>query len=141
MILYLDTSALVKLYVRERGSARTRTCMAEADIAATSMVAYAEARAAFARLQRERPRGGKRHRERVSQLDRDWGSYALVELTAAVARRAGELAEEHALRGFDAIHLASALWLDSVYSGELRFMAFDSKLAAAAASAGLAAAA
>ena len=137
MILYFDTAALVKLYVRERGSLVIRRQAGKADAIATSVVAYAEARAAFARLRREKPRSGKRHRERVGQLDRDWDRYVLVELSAAVARSAGELADTHGLRGFDAIHLASALWLKSAYSGDLAFAAFDRKLTAAAASAGL----
>ncbi|MDP2639239.1 MAG: type II toxin-antitoxin system VapC family toxin [Betaproteobacteria bacterium] len=137
MILYFDTSALVKLYVRERGSLVIRRQAGKADAIATSVVAYAEARAAFARLRREKPRSGKPHRERVGQLDRDWDRYVLVELSAAVARSAGELADTHGLRGFDAIHLASALWLKSAYSGDLAFAAFDRKLTAAAASAGL----
>jgi len=137
LILYFDTAALVKLYVRERGSLVIRRQAGKADAIATSVVAYAEARAAFARLRREKPRSGKRHRERVGQLDRDWDRYVLVELSAAVARSAGELADTHGLRGFDAIHLASALWLKSAYSGDLAFAAFDRKLTAAAASAGL----
>jgi predicted nucleic acid-binding protein len=55
LILYLDTSALVKLYARERGSADVRRQVTDAEAVATSVVAYAEARAAFARLLRERP--------------------------------------------------------------------------------------
>lgn len=137
MILYLDTSALVKLYVRERGSAQLRAQVDKADAIATSVVAYAEARAAFARLRRERPASGKRHHERVGQLDRDWDHYALVELTAAVVRSAGELAERHSLRGFDAIHLASALWLKSAHTDDLAFAAFDRRLTAGAKAAGL----
>lgn len=138
MILYLDTSALVKLYVRERGSAQTRRAVDAAEAVATSMVAYAEARAAFARLHRERSFTRRRHRERIGQLDRDWNRYVLVELTGAVALRAGALAEEHGLRGFDAIHLASALWLRAAHPIELVFSAFDRSLAKAAAAAGLA---
>lgn len=137
MILYLDTSALVKLYVRERGSAEVHRRVAEAEVIATSVVAYAEARAAFARLRRERPASGKRHRARVEQLDRDWEKYARVELGPAVVHSAGELAEEHGLRGFDAIHLASALWLEAVRAGDLAFAAFDRRLVAAATAAGL----
>lgn len=137
MILYLDTSALVKLYVRERGSAQTRRQAARADAIASSVVAYAEARAAFGRLLRARPAGGRRHRDRVAQLDRDWVRYLRVELTPAIGHHAGELAERHGLRGFDAIHLASALWLKSLYSGALLFAAFDRRLSAAAQEAGL----
>jgi uncharacterized protein len=108
------------------------------EAAATSAVAYAEARAAFARLSRERRASRRLHRKRVAQLDRDWGHYVVVGLTPAVARRSGELAEAHALRGFDAIHLASALWLQSAYSPELAFIAFDRRLTSAAIAAGLA---
>ena len=137
MILYLDTSALVKLYVREKGSVRVRRQVGEAEAVATSIVAYAEARAAFARLRRERPGSGKRHRQRVSQFDRDWERYAVVEVTEAVIRSAGDLADRHGLRGFDAIHLASALWLKSAQSRELVFAAFDRMLTESAESAGL----
>lgn len=137
MILYLDTSALVKLYVREAGSVAVRRETNAAEAVATSAVAFAEARAAFARLARERPASRKLHRQRVSQFDRDWGHYLIVELTPAVTRSSGEIAELHALRGFDAIHLASALWLQSAYSGDLAFMAYDGRLTAAAVDTGL----
>ena len=62
LILYLDTSALVKLYVREKGSASVARQLGAADAVSTSMVAWAEARAAFARLLRERPQSRTRHR-------------------------------------------------------------------------------
>lgn len=137
MILYLDTSALVKLYVREAGTAQVRSASEKAEAIATSAVAYAEARAAFARLLRERPASRTLHRRRVTRLDEDWSQYLVVELMPAVAHRSGELAETHGLRGFDAIHLASALWLQSAYSGEVVFMAFDTRLAAAASAATL----
>ena len=137
MILYLDTSALVKLYVRERGSAQTRTHAGKARALATSVVAYAECRAAFTRLRRERPGTDSRHRKRVLQLDQDWKQYLRVELTPTVVQSSGELAERHGLRGFDAIHLACALWLDSAYSGEVKFLAYDKNLTAGALSAGL----
>ena len=47
MIVYLDTSALVKLYVQEVGSTEVRRAVARADLVATSLVAYVEARSAF----------------------------------------------------------------------------------------------
>jgi len=137
LILYLDTSALVKLYAREAGSVAVRRETGAAEAVATSAVAYAEARAAFARLARERPASRTLHRQRVSQLDRDWSHYVVVELTPAVTRSSGEIAEQHALRGFDAIHLASALWLQSAYSGDFAFMTYDRRQAAAAVDAGL----
>jgi len=69
VILYLDTSALVKLYVQEVGSADVNDWLKDADAAATSWVAYAEARAAFARGLREGITGREHHAERVGQFN------------------------------------------------------------------------
>lgn len=138
MILYLDTSALVKLYVREIGSVRVRNALQRATAAATSVVAYAEARAAFARLHREARTNPRRHRERIAQLNVDWESLMRVELTASVLRLAGETAETYELRGFDSIHLASALSLRDRTDMPFTFAVFDQRLRDGAARAGLA---
>lgn len=68
----------------------------------------------------------------MQRLERDWEDYLRVELTPEVARSAGGLAEIHALRGFDAIHLACALWLKDRTATGLQFAAFDLRLRAAA---------
>jgi predicted nucleic acid-binding protein len=138
VILYLDTSALVKLYVREAGSVRVRSLVKRATAVATSVVAYAEARAAFARLYRGKLTSARRHRERVARLNADWESYMRVELTAQVLRLAGETAETYELRGFDSIHLASALWLGDRAGVACNFVVFDQRLHDGAARAGLA---
>jgi len=59
----------------------------------------------------------------------------VVELAPELAHRAGELAQEHGLRGYDAVHLASALTLAD---DGLVFVTGDGKLAAAAKAAGVA---
>lgn len=137
MILYLDTSALVKLYVRETGSVRLRNWLNKATAAATSVVAYAEARAAFARLHRSGLTTPRKHRERVARFNADWESFMRVELTPSVLRLAGETAETYELRGFDSIHLASALWLRDRTDIACTFAAFDQRLHAGATRAGL----
>lgn len=101
------------------------------------MVAYPEARAAFARLARGGRSPPPQHDRRVRRLDRDWEDYLRVELTPEVVRGAGGLAEIHALRGFDSIHLASALWLKQRTAAALQFGAFDRRLHAAAGHAGM----
>ena len=55
-----------------------------------------------------------------------------------LAREAGRIAERLALRGFDAIHLASALEFGRLLGASPRFLAFDARLAGAAATEGLA---
>jgi predicted nucleic acid-binding protein len=130
--LYLDTSALVKLYVEEEGSALVREAVEQAGTVATSAVAYAEARAAFARIRRERRLSLSDHRRVVRDFDADWQRYVSLEVTESLIRRAAELAESHALRAYDAIHLASARLLRERLKEPVVFSAWDSGLVEAA---------
>ena len=138
MILYLDTSARVKLYVHEPGSKELRAYTNKAETLAASVVAYPEARATFARIKAQDISTEAKHRQRLAQLNLDWENMLRIELVPAVVRTAGDLAEVHGLRGFDSIHLASALWLKEKTSTPLNFAVFDQRLRAAAERAGLA---
>lgn len=131
MILYLDTSALIKLYVDEEGAADVHRAVEDSAGVATCVIAYAEARAALARRHRELAFASEAFRLVLAALDRDWRSFTRVEVNDALARLAGVLAEQKALRGFDAVHLASALALQARL-GEVTFMAFDQRLVEAA---------
>ena len=137
MIVYLDTSAWVKLYVREEGSKELRNAINKAGALASSVVAYPEARAAFARLKAQGHSVEAKHQQRLAQLNLDWENMLRIELTPTIVRSAGDLAEVYGLRGFDSIHLASALWLKEQTKTPLRFAVFDQKLKAAAERAGL----
>ena len=133
MILYLDTSALVKLYAVEEGREAVERAVEEADRVATSAVAYTKARSALARKLREGVFSEDEHREAVAALDEDWRSIEALSVTENVARFAGDLAERHALRGFDAVHLASALLVSAAsreQGGEegVLFLSFDMDL-------------
>jgi len=111
MIVYLDTSALIKLYIKEKGSEIVREMIRSADLAATSKVAYVEARAALSRLRREEILNEKDYQLVKGSFQQDWNKYLVVEVTDTVITMGGELTEKYALRGFDVIHLASALML------------------------------
>ena len=105
--LYLDTSSLVKLYVEEAGSDDVRGLVAQTAVVATSMVAYAETRAALARLRRSGDLSPARFAVAKRDFEAQWPSVLTLEVSAAISREAGEFAERYALRGFDALHLAS----------------------------------
>jgi predicted nucleic acid-binding protein len=137
LILYLDTSAIVKLYVREAGSTEVKRWLEAAEAAGTSWVAYAETRAAFSRALRERVTSPEEHLERVGQFNRDWESTLRISLSPLIVRAAGDLTEVYGLRGFDAIHLASALWLRDKCSDDFGVAVYDHRLREAAATAGL----
>ncbi len=128
MIVYLDTSSLVKLYVEEDKSSKVEALVRSSEVTATSLVAYAEARAAFARRFREKAFTPDEHDRIKEFFDKDWSSYLILSVTADMIRLAGDLAEKHALRGFDSIHLASALTLHRELSSPIFFSCFDDKL-------------
>lgn len=130
MILYLDTSSLVKLYIEEAGSDLVWEWADEAEAIATSCVAYPEAMSAFAR-RREQGDLDERSFHRIQEtLERDWSSFILLPVRE---RRAGGLAIQHLLRGFDAIHLAAAFDLrEALDGGAVVFSSFDRKLLTAA---------
>jgi uncharacterized protein len=75
------------------------------------------------------------HGRAVAELDALNAELVIVGVDEALAQRAGELADERALRGYDAVHLASALALGP---GETIFVTWDRDLNNAAVGAGLA---
>jgi predicted nucleic acid-binding protein len=131
VILYLDTSALVKLYVEESGSGTVAAAVEEAAAVATARITYAEARAALARHTRAGGLTREEHRRVIRQLDEEWGQYTLVEITDTLVRRAGTLAERHGLCAYDAVQLAAALDL-RLPGTDVAFASFDDRLNRAA---------
>jgi predicted nucleic acid-binding protein len=133
MILYLDTSSLVKLYVAEAGSDDVRTLVERAAVVATSQLAYPEVRAALARRRRE---GTLRPRDFTvvkRDFETDWPTYLAIDVTAAICQKAGDFAERYRLRGFDSVHLASfAEMVRGVGKAEARFSSHDQRLNRAA---------
>ena len=130
MILYLDTSSLLKLYVEEEHSTDVAAWVGQAEIAATSVVAYVECFSALAR----RCRGGdispELRDDLAATVEEQWPRYLVLQVDE---RRAGALALRHALRGFDAVHLAAALALRDRPEGvDVVFSSFDAQLNRAA---------
>jgi len=131
--LYLDTSSLVKLYVSEAGSDVVCDLVGKANIVATSVVAYAEVRAALARLRREGALRVSKWASVKREFEEQWPMYLTLEATDSLCRAAGELAEKYGLRGFDGIHLASfAEIARREGTGDTQFSSFDNRLNQAA---------
>ncbi len=135
MILYYDTSALVKLLIVEDGSGLARELWGSAYTAASSVLAYPEGRAALAAAHRT----GRLHRPGLERsletFEALYESLLSVGVGEDLARAAGDHATEFGLRGYDAMHLATALELSEE---EVVFVTWDEDLGRAASSAGLA---
>lgn len=135
MIVYLDTSSLVKLYVEEAGSDHVHGWVSQAGAVATSRVAYPEAMAAFARRHRDGTLPKEGFKELLQAFARDWLRLAVLDLNEVAA---GDLAVKHGLRGFDAIHLDAVLTVhQQARESSVGFSSFDQALNAAAAREGL----
>jgi len=137
LILFCDTSALVKLYISETESKALQSLAEKADALAVSRIAWAEMMAALARRAREVPADAATMDEVRERLSRDWPSYLVVEVTQALVEQAGEYADVFALRGYDSVQLASARLLQSASGEEVRFACFDARLARAATTLGM----
>jgi predicted nucleic acid-binding protein len=133
LILYLDTSALVKLFVPEPHSEAVRAAVAAGGIIATQLLAYTEACSAFARLAEARADDSVFTRLR-RELDAHWTEWEIVRVDERLVRRAGEFCARYRLRGYDSVHLAAAEDVRSASGGfsGFRFGVFDASLARAA---------
>lgn len=125
------------MLVDEEGSGLVRASVAEAELAATSMITYVEARAALARRRHAGGLGATEHRRVLEDLEGHWGRCARIELAEDTVVDAARLAETHRLRAYDAVHLASAVLLGRRLGGETLFASWDNQLDAAAAREGL----
>ncbi len=135
MIEFLDSSALVKRYVPERGSATIRRLCARGEVA-VSRIAFAEVAAALARACRERILDEDERDRLLDQLGEDVDAFQTIELRRTVVEATRPLVTRHPLRGYDAVQLASAMAIHA-HGRSLRFWSADVRLVTAARSEGL----
>ena len=121
---YVDSSALVKLVLREPESDALRDYLMAMPDPATSRIAVVEVHRAMGRYV-----GGPE----LAAIAAVWDRTVFIELDASVAESAGGIGPP-ALRSLDAIHLASALALSDDLES---FVTYDARLADAARLAGL----
>ncbi len=137
MILYLDTSALIKVYVAEEHSEAVRAAVAEALAVSTHAIAYPEMRAALARLHREGRLSDAGLEEAKAAFTADWPRFARVQALESLLLRAGDLAEQLGLHGYDSVHLAAAEHVRVQTAAPVVFACFDERLKKAAALLGM----
>jgi uncharacterized protein len=133
-LVYFDSSALVKLVVEEDGTELAAQLWDHCDAALASRLAYPEVRAALAASARNHDLSEGELLAAEHAWEEFWAATRPVELTPAVERQAGQLAKSHALRGADAVHLASAL---AVNDPDLVVAVWDRRLHAGVRAAGV----
>ena len=138
MILYLDTSAIVKKYFKEQGSIEVIRLWKKTSSIVTSTVAYAETLASIHRKKRETADIDQSIFKAIRlAFEKDWESFIRVDVTSALNKTIKRVTAAHPLKGFDAIHLASALIVHQRINEEFVFACYDKSLNESAGKEGL----
>lgn len=117
MTLAIDTSALVRRYVRGLGHGLVTEAMADDDVWCASALARAETLQALHQL----AVSARQHDHLWNQLRRDWDRMHTVPVDDRCLARAVEIGATFRVRSTDAIHLAAATRLPQ----PIRYLTFD----------------
>jgi predicted nucleic acid-binding protein len=137
VILYLDASALVKRYVAEAGSADVAAAIAAARLLATAVISRAEVTAALAKAVRLGYATRNAAAAGLADFEADWPDLIRLEVSETVVARAASVAWQQGLRGYDAVHLASALQWQEALGNPVTVATYDRELWRGAQSSGL----
>ena len=137
MTIYLDSSALVKRYSVEEGSEEVVRIMNQSDVIGTCIITRAEVAAAFAKGVRIAVTSKEDAFQDLQAFRKDWDDFVRLDLTETIVSRADNLAWDHQLRGYDAVHLASALVWQEALDESVVLATYDKQLWSAAKETGL----
>ncbi|MCC7360105.1 MAG: type II toxin-antitoxin system VapC family toxin [Anaerolineales bacterium] len=138
MILYLDTSALTKKYIEEAYSADVVALLEQSDLVGASLLARVELPAAVAKAVRMHWLSAADGERALKAFRAEWPSLLAVQVTESLVIRADNLAWEHGLRAYDAVHLSAALIWQEALGEPVTVATFDKQLWQAANAVGLA---
>lgn len=128
MMVYLDASALVKRYLQEVGTAEVEALIDEAQLTATSLISRAEVVAALSKAARMNLVTKEEAAHAAQQFRADWPALFRLRLDETTLAQADSLAWNYGLRGFDAIHLATAqIWQEALNEAVV-FATYDKQL-------------
>ena len=114
ILIYIDSSALVKMFVDEPGSLEikrfaTEHFSGEAVCVVTAVITKAEVMAALAAMRRGKHLTQQKFEKAVADFRMQWKSFYIPPVSASLIDEAGELGLNYKLKGCDAFQLASAL--------------------------------
>ena len=136
MTAYLDSSAMFKLLVDdEETDSGIRSALDLLGSISTSRLTYVETRAALAAARRAGRLHGSGFEVAVEDFEAAWETFAIIEVTAGLAKDAAIVSETFGLRAGDAIQLAS---VRALHLPEVTVVAWDRRLRTAATAGGFA---
>jgi len=138
MIVYFDTSALLKAYVEEAGSKEIIALLDEGDnLFGSIALTKVDMASAIQRAVRAVGVSSSVAADAWQDFIEDWESFTRLRVTTGTIEKASDLAWKYGLRGYDSLHLAAAsLWQENL-GVKVTFAAFDHDLWQAGQKAGL----
>ena len=133
MIVYLDTSALLPLVIAEPGSPVSLRLWKDADHVISTRLLVVEAAAALAQSERVGRTSADALADLLEEAQLIAADATLLDVTTTVINRAADLAVSRGLRGYDAVHLATATLISAK---DVVFASGDQRLLAAASAEG-----
>lgn len=130
-MIYFDTSALAKKYIKEAGSDEVIKLVAD-EVLATSKLTYPEMISTMVRRNRAGDISGKELSELIGIFEDDYNYFALIDFSDEMLSLVKAVLKRHFLKAADGIHLASALWLKNLINENVTFVASDTNLLKAA---------
>lgn len=113
---FFDSSAIVKRYLIEVGSGWVSSTadLADGNEIYLARITFVEVISAVTRKSRSSGLSATGAMKAIADYRHDFtNEYSLIEITPTIIEQAGDLAELHALRAYDAIQLAAALRIDA----------------------------
>jgi len=137
MILYADSSALAKRYLSEPDSKAVESLIRGADVVGSSIITRAEVSAALAKAVRMNWLAHATGERILKSFRQYWLDVAALPINDTLVAEADALAWHYGLRGYDAVHLASALLWRTALGEQIVLATFDRQLWDGAKQAGL----
>jgi uncharacterized protein len=136
-ITYLDTSAMMKRYVRENGSEEVASLLQDAEFVGASALTRVEVASALNKAIRV----GWLTESDATNVWRSflvhWPSFVRLDVTPSFLERASGLVWEYNLRAYDATHLAVAQMWQEAIGEKILFATYDKSLWEASRKSGL----
>ena len=124
---YFDTSALIKRYVRERGSTRVVSLLRR-HVLLSSAITPVEVMSALSRRRRDRELSEEDFAATASRVQSERIRWELVEVGETVLNRAEEIVQGTVpMRALDAVHVASLMAFQAASSIQIPFVTGDGR--------------
>ena len=131
-MIYLDTSALAKNYIKEDGSDSINKIIADSPVIAISKITYPEILSALIRRNKTGDISNRELIKLTTEFESNWDYFVIVDFKDELLPLIKTVIQKHLLKAADAIHLSSALWLKNAARQDVTFVASDKNLLNAA---------